>query len=615
MVEINSIKLIVWDLDETFWRGTLSEESVTIPIDNIELLKDLTDCGIVNSICSKNVFEQTKEYLEKEGLWDYFVFPSISWDSKGPLLKEKLDKMALRPSNTLFIDDNPSNLGEAKHYLPDIQVGGPEILDELRRQVALLERKDTTHKRLKQYKLLEKKDEVSKNFESSEDFLYDSRIQAVIHKDCKNCVRRLFELIQRTNQLNFTKKRISLEDLECLLGDSSFECGYITVKDRFGDYGIVGFYALKGDSLEHFLFSCRTMGMGIEQWVFAQLGFPRIEVVGEVRTRLCEEVVPGWINQADSNKDLSDKKRDEAKKEIHGSFLLKGPCDMSHSKVYIKNSDLFDTELTYVTPDGRTIDTYNHSIFIEGLKTYSEAEKLEIAHDCPFIDSNMLNGSFFSKGYDVIFLSTLIESSYLIYQNKRNSRIKVVCGGPDLTEPDNWDDLINGNCYTGGNTFSKNWLQSFSEKYQSIGMTSPEMYSSFLSKCLDWLPKQTTLCMILGATSFFEGDDAKRCRHQAINDVVKKLAIKNPRIKFIELDNCVHSVDDFSGGLDHFSARVYYELSQSMVSVIREVTGREVSSYSSSIVLFDRIVLWVRLLIKKTHILEFTMVSKIEASI
>ena len=599
MIETSSIKLVVWDLDDTFWQGTLSEGSVTMLAENIKLLKDLTDCGIVNSVCSKNNYEQTKEILEKDGLWEYFVFPSISWESKGPLLKEKLDKMALRSSNTLFIDDNPSNLGEAKHYLPDIQIGGPEILDELRRQIALLERKDTAHKRLKQYKLLEKKEEVSKTYESSEDFLYDSHIQAVIHKDCKNCVQRLFELIQRTNQLNFTKKRISLDDLECLLGDSCYDCGYITVKDRFGDYGIVGFYALKRDLLEHFLFSCRTMGMGIEQWVYGQLGFPIIEVVGEVRTQLREEVIPGWINQAEPGKVPSERAQDETQKVIHGRFLLKGPCDMSHSRVYIKNSDLFESELTYVTPDGRTIDTYNHSIFIEGLKTYSEAEKQELAQDCPFIDPDMFKGSFFSKRYDVIFLSTLIESSYLIYQNKQIPQIKVVCGGPDLTDPDNWDDIINGRCYTGGNSFSKNWLQSFSGKYQSIGMTSPEMYSSFLSKCLVWLPKQTTLCLILGATSFFEGDDAQRIRHQELNDAVKSLAIKNSRIKYIELDDCIHGVDDFSGGLNHFSAQVYFELAQSMLSVIRDVTGREVSSYSSTIVLFDRIVLWVRSLMTR----------------
>ena len=56
MIRIETIKLVVWDLDETFWTGTLSEGGARIPEDNVQLVKDLTDCGIINSICSKNEF-------------------------------------------------------------------------------------------------------------------------------------------------------------------------------------------------------------------------------------------------------------------------------------------------------------------------------------------------------------------------------------------------------------------------------------------------------------------------------------------------------------------------------------------------------------------------------
>ena len=102
MVDINSIKLIIWDLDDTFWSGTLSEGGAILLEENAQLLKDLTNCGIINSICSKNEFEPTKKRLQELGVWDLFVFPSINWESKGPQLKEKLDKMALRPINVLL---------------------------------------------------------------------------------------------------------------------------------------------------------------------------------------------------------------------------------------------------------------------------------------------------------------------------------------------------------------------------------------------------------------------------------------------------------------------------------------------------------------------------------
>ena len=135
MIDISTIKLIIWDLDDTFWSGTLSEGGVHLPEENIRLIKDLTDCGIINSICSKNDLEPTKKQLQYLKVWEFFVFPSINWDSKGPQLKEKLNTMALRPVNALFIDDNPSNLGEAKHYIPNIQVAGPNVIPGLIEQV------------------------------------------------------------------------------------------------------------------------------------------------------------------------------------------------------------------------------------------------------------------------------------------------------------------------------------------------------------------------------------------------------------------------------------------------------------------------------------------------
>ena len=92
MIVLQTIKLIIWDLDDTFWSGTLSEGGAILSEENSQLLRDLTDCGIINSICSKNEFEPTKKRMQELGVWDLFVFPSINWDSKGPQLKEKLYK-------------------------------------------------------------------------------------------------------------------------------------------------------------------------------------------------------------------------------------------------------------------------------------------------------------------------------------------------------------------------------------------------------------------------------------------------------------------------------------------------------------------------------------------
>ena len=142
------------------------------------------------------------------------------------------------------------------------------------------------------------------------------------------------------------------------------------------------------------------MGQKIEQWVYAQLGFPELAVVGDVRTNLNKTECPGWINHSIEK---VQEQEDQSSEGIDCRVLFKGPCDLSHSLVYIKGSSQFDTEFTYVSnSDGQIIDAHNHSVHIEGLYTYSEQEKEEIVNDCIFIDPAMLNGGFFTKGYDVI---------------------------------------------------------------------------------------------------------------------------------------------------------------------------------------------------------------------
>ena len=53
------IKLVIWDLDETFWKGTLSEGQIYPIKKNIEIIETLTKRGIINSIVSKNDYGVT----------------------------------------------------------------------------------------------------------------------------------------------------------------------------------------------------------------------------------------------------------------------------------------------------------------------------------------------------------------------------------------------------------------------------------------------------------------------------------------------------------------------------------------------------------------------------
>lgn len=560
-----------------------------MPEGRVKFIEDLTDCGIMQSVCSKNDFAAAKTRLEEAGVWEMFVFPSISWESKGPRIKGILQYVSLRAEDTLYIDDNPSNRGEAEYYAPGINVAGPEVLSDLMRQVDSLERSDQEHKRLQRYKTLEARAKAAEAFTDSEIFLYDSGIRVEIHDDCIPQIARIHKILLRTNQLNFTKKRIGQDELKALLADPSAKCGYITSEDKYGDYGIIGFYALKGDRLEHFAFSCRTMGQRIEQWVFARLGFPEVDIVGPVASQLSKSECPGWINQASTPSRI-----EAGASQASGCrVLLKGPCDLSHSLVYLKNAGVFDAELGYTTDEGKIVAAHNHSAHIEGLYTWSEEQKREIAKDCIFVDPPMLFGKFFSGDYDLIVLSTSFESYYQRYR-KKGTELKVAFAGVNITNPKHWPGLIEGTYYTGGNTFTEEYLKEFSEKFEYIGITRPEEYMQFLQNCLEWLPEHTKLCLILGATKFADNRDTIRFRHEKLNMAIKDFAKSHSRIGYIELDDFIKDATDYTDGINHFSARVYYELAQAIAGNIRKATGKEVVTRSSGTVAFDSVMMKMR---------------------
>ena len=212
-----------------------------------------------------------------------------------------------------------------------------------------------------------------------------------------------------------------------MLKSTDYECGYVDVRDDFGDYGTVGFYALHKDTdtLLHFLFSCRTIGQGVEQYVYASLGHPQLATVGVVINPVTEAPAPRWINQ-DTGKGSS------SQKDIGGGkILFKGPCELENTLHYIQSSDRIEREFTYVKEGtNRTYFAHNHSAHILDLLLNDE-EKREMLEDCAFVDDAMLEGKFFSGEYEWIVLSTFLESDFGVYHKVTNPRIKVVIGGWD----------------------------------------------------------------------------------------------------------------------------------------------------------------------------------------
>ncbi|MBS1955560.1 MAG: hypothetical protein JST89_15365 [Cyanobacteria bacterium SZAS-4] len=330
------VKLVIWDLDDTFWRGTLSEEAIVPIKENVELVKTLAGRGIISSVCSKNDPALVEQQLRQLAIWDYFVLPSISFQPKGNAILNIIEALQLRPENVVFIDDNPSVLAEAQFNCPKLVcLSSPTFLVEQVDCAALKGNADPELTRLEQYKVIAKKFESRQSSSiSDETFLRQSEIRISIDYDIDASLDRIIELVNRSNQLNYTKIRIETEkEREEFFHDLNafgFNAGIVRVWDKYGDYGIVGFFmtlaTLNRYELKHFVFSCRVMNMGIEQYVYAFLNRPDIRIIEPVANPIETFANIDWITVSMKEEAIG-RLRDR-------KITLIGGCDMLQLSTY-----------------------------------------------------------------------------------------------------------------------------------------------------------------------------------------------------------------------------------------------------------------------------------------
>ena len=576
MIDFTTIKLIIWDLDETLWQGTFSDnDTICLRSELVQLINDSLDRGIVHSICSKNDFESAKEKLISLNLWELFVFPSINWDSKGGRINAIIAQMKLRAPNVLFVDDNISNLQEATYYSPELQVCTPQELIESVNAIFEITKIDASRPRLSQYRLMEEKNSAEKAFSSNEDFLMSCNIHVDFHTDCKENIDRIHDLIMRSNQLNYTKFRQEKEALLSDLSAPNTEAAYVTVKDSFGDYGIVGFYMSVNQEIKHYLFSCRTLGMLVEQYVYMKIGCPKINVVGDVITQLNTTDIPKWIN-------LDPLASDSQKAEsaiIAQKVLFKGPCDISQIFSFIKETADITSEFTYVNDKGISVEGYNHTAQIATALASSHEDKLKLLNDTCWVDEKMIDPASWQAN-DAIVFSMLTDGNLGIYKHKETGLQIALCEKHyDLTDEKNWDDYINNRIFTSLIKFRKEDLIDFANKFHSVANTDGDESIQNLEILYKHKKKDAILILLLGSEKAFEGSTKpsylnRHIFHKILNAKIRDWSANKPDVHLIEIGKYIQSQKDYLDTINHFQKRIYYHIAQDILKILNTNQAR-----------------------------------------
>ncbi|MCR4922712.1 MAG: HAD-IIIC family phosphatase [Lachnospiraceae bacterium] len=569
------VKLIIWDLDDTFWKGTLSEEEIVPIPENIELVKQLTDNGIINSISSKNDEAPAVSKLKEVGIYDHFVFNNINWDDKGTQIRDKIKRMGLRPENVLFIDDNVRNLEEARYISKDLLTATPDILLYLVNFVIKLHGSDRSHSRLDHYKILESKSIAMDKSLSKEEFLYDSDIHVTIDKNCLEELDRIHELCMRTNQLNYTKNRDDKELLTRFIVNDWNDSAYVRVRDRFGDYGIVGFYCFnkREKKVEHFFFSCRVLGMGIEQYVYQKLGCPDMEIKEPVASPLSKTLKTPWIKEDKGLEIKEDKVRDSRVR-----VLLKGPCDMSAIEPYLTGGNI-TTEFNYINEKGFVTTGQNHTMHIYESMELSDKEIDEILKEVPFIIRGDFETKLFSEEYSIICLSLLQDLSAGLYRNRESGAyISFSSKNYDLTSEKFRERFINKSIQGHDFDFTEEIIDRFSQKWEFIGNTPIDLLLRNLDFIYDNVKGNPIFLIILGSEVDYEGYNEEfdgLCEiYREVNPIIRAFAEDHDNVRIIDPSDYIHSQEDFNDSINHYSRNVYYEIAGKICEYINEAVEK-----------------------------------------
>ncbi len=269
--EKQSIKCVVWDLDDTVWDGILLEDpEVHLRPHVVHLLKALDERGILHSIASRNDRGLALAKLAEFGIDEYFLYPQINWNSKSASIARIAQDLNLGLDAMAFVDDQPFEREEVAFTHGQVLCLDSRQLDDLLDRSEFNPRFITEDSRLRRqmYRAdMARNQEEEEYAGPKEEFLATLGMVFTIAPCREEDLKRAEELTVRTNQLNTTGYTYSYEELDELRRSPRHKLLISSLEDRHGSYGKIGLTLLElGEevwTVKLLLMSCRVMSKGV----------------------------------------------------------------------------------------------------------------------------------------------------------------------------------------------------------------------------------------------------------------------------------------------------------------------------------------------------------------
>jgi FkbH-like protein len=290
-------KVIALDCDDTLWAGICGEDGPQgVVLDEPrralqEFMAGRGRAGMLLALCSKNneedVVETFAAHPEMPLRLADFAARRVNWEPKSANLASLAEELDVGLDSFILVDDSAKECTEA-------QAGNPEVLalalpaqaqeiPKFLEHVWAFDQARVTEEDRRRPEVYAQRAERARAAKSSanlEEFLASLELEIAIGRMEPGQLERVAQLTRRTNQMNASCVRRSEAEIQALIApgvhSSAAECLTVSVKDRFGSYGLTGviLYRCQGAALvaDTFLLSCRVLGRGVEHRMVARLG-------------------------------------------------------------------------------------------------------------------------------------------------------------------------------------------------------------------------------------------------------------------------------------------------------------------------------------------------------
>lgn len=286
-------KCAIVDLDNTLWGGVIGDDGLEgIQIGELgqghaftefqTWLKELKNRGVMLAVCSKNDEANAKEPFLRHPemvlkLDDFSAFVA-NWEDKASNIRRIQKELNIGLDSMVFFDDNPFERNLVRTMLPEVEV--PELPEDPAEYTAFARMQnlfdtnsysDEDRVRTERYLAEKSRTELSAGIDNYDDYLKALGMKAVCAPFDAFHIPRIAQLTQRSNQFNLRTVRYSEQEIEEIAANPRYITRYYTLRDRFGEHGLIAVVILEKRENELFvnewLMSCRVLKRGMEQCI------------------------------------------------------------------------------------------------------------------------------------------------------------------------------------------------------------------------------------------------------------------------------------------------------------------------------------------------------------